>query len=163
MEHQSWQGCPPKKARSGFRITNGLIFLPEHWLNARSFKDLSAPSVRSNLDYCHGDESAGWLHRVGNMSLCGSGNAWLVRVTRKRDSICISLQRVLRSPRGESGTWSSPIPFDTRVLIWAHRVEVWRDVLWREFPHRTQEYIAERIFTALPCPRSRFCGAPSRS
>jgi hypothetical protein len=41
------------RACAGFSITDRLIFLREHRLNARSFKNSPAPTVRFDFDYCH--------------------------------------------------------------------------------------------------------------
>jgi hypothetical protein len=41
------------KARAGFRIVDGLTLLWKHRLNARSFKNFPAPSVRFYFNYCH--------------------------------------------------------------------------------------------------------------
>jgi hypothetical protein len=45
---------PLQKLRAGFRISGGLIFLRKHWLDARSFKDFPAPTVRFDFNDCHG-------------------------------------------------------------------------------------------------------------
>jgi hypothetical protein len=43
------------EARTGFGLADCLIFLPEHRLNARSFKDFPAPAMRPDFNYCHQD------------------------------------------------------------------------------------------------------------